>query len=147
MTVTITNIHKIPKILSVTGTQKTLAAGTIQLTLTAQMQWFPAGSPVIFDLLGADKLPLATPVHGTALTGDDGKAILVIDLPDGFIPGSYFMAAGVAESNAYSADNPIVILEPVIPQTGESSSPTYMALALLLAAGLLLVSRKRRDRN
>ncbi len=146
-TVTITNIHKIPKILSVTGTQKTLAAGTIQLTLTAQMQWFPAGSPVIFDLLGADKLPLATPVHGTALTGDDGKAILVIDLPDGFIPGSYFMAAGVAESNAYSADNPIVILEPVIPQTGESSSPTYMALALLLAAGLLLVSRKRLDRN
>lgn len=150
--VTITNIHKIPKILSVTGTQRSLATGRIELTVTVQTQWFPVGSPVIFDLLDADKLPLAAPVHGAALVGDDGKAILVIELPDGFVPGAYFLAAGVAESNVYSQDNPIVILAAEIPKTGEAgrSGPDGalpIALALLLGAGLLRATSRRRQDN
>lgn len=140
--VTITNINKIPKILSVTGTQRGLANGRIELTITAQTQWFPVGSLVTFALQDANHQPLPVPVTGTALVGDDGKARIVIELPDDFVPGSYFMVAGVAESNVFSQDNPIIILEPDIPVTGETGrgAPSgVLALALALLIGICLL--------
>lgn len=146
--ITISNIDRTPRILTITPANTGLSTGVTQLTVNITTRYSAPGAIVRLRLLNSGKLPLVPAVEGTGTTGADGSAVVVLTLPSDLVPGTYWFSANVDGVERIHDTTSITVLAAVpIPDTGAAAPTGAMlpAVALLAAALLLAVGRRRRS--
>ncbi|MBP7401348.1 MAG: hypothetical protein KBA30_01880 [Clostridia bacterium] len=145
-TITIANIDRTPRILTITPANTGLVTGVTQLTVNLTTRYAAPGATVRLRLLDNGKLPLSPAVEGTGTVGADGSAVVVLTLPADLVPGTYYFSANVdGVERIHDTTSITVSTATPIPDTGATAVvPATAAGALLLGATCTLAAGKRR---